>query len=83
MGTHGKVSKTSPCSYPSIHLSIRFNKLQILVQNGLGDATVTPISGRILAANLNASIITVCVLASFPKTAHLATADCATRRKSG
>lgn len=34
-----------------------YNKKNILLQVGLGDSTVTPIAGRILGANVNASLL--------------------------
>jgi hypothetical protein len=46
-----------------IHLALyyydRYKNAQILLQNGVGDSTVTPLAGRVLARNINASLLSV------------------------
>lgn len=36
---------------------IRYDNAQILAQNGDGDSTIAAIAGRILAANINATVV--------------------------
>lgn len=37
----------------------RYRDLEVLIQNGVGDSVVTPLAGRIMARNINSTLLEV------------------------